>query len=151
MTQYLPDDDLTAYTGRVGGFRAVEMRRLRKSHDWDYDALSRRTGIPGSTLLKYETGARSPRPERLQILAWALGTLPSKLADEPGCNEVPSRLGQILQRFVDDPPPGWRDDMLWLLAHIQGLHRLTALPVQPLPAPSRPALARIPTRRNGVA
>lgn len=52
---------------------ASKIRKFRKEKNMSQDELSERSGINVSTIKKYESGARNPKPDQLLKIATALG------------------------------------------------------------------------------
>lgn len=59
----------------------LKIRQLRQEHGWNFDDLSKQTGISVSYLNEIEKGKKYPQPENRAKLAAALGVAPEYLTD----------------------------------------------------------------------
>ncbi len=82
----------------------LKVRQLRQAQGWNFEELSRRTGLSPSYLNEIEKGKKYPQPERMQQLANALGTSPEFLTSP----ELPAQYAPIARllesNFLDELP-----------------------------------------------
>ncbi len=63
------------------GFIPARLRALREAAGLSQSELSRRADVPRAALSKYEAGQASPNPDRLAVIAQALGRQPLDFLD----------------------------------------------------------------------
>jgi transcriptional regulator with XRE-family HTH domain len=82
----------------------LKIRQFRQEKGWNFDELSRRTGISTSYLNEIEKGKKYPQPANLRKLAAALDVTPDFLTS-PELTKQLAPLGQLLQsNFLNELP-----------------------------------------------
>ena len=71
--------DTSTYTGRF----AVRLKTLREKKKVSLETLSEMTGIPQTTLYRWENGDRCPVNEQVFLVTEALNIKPSRLLEDP--------------------------------------------------------------------
>ncbi len=71
--------DTSTYEGRF----AARLRALREKKKMTVEELAERTGIPSTTLYRWESGDRCPINEQILLVAEALQIKASKLIEDP--------------------------------------------------------------------
>ena len=82
----------------------LKVRQFRQERDWNFEELSKRTGISVSYLNEIEKGKKYPQPENLKKLADALEISPEFLAS-PQLTKQYAPIGDLLQsNFLNELP-----------------------------------------------
>lgn len=82
----------------------LKVRQFRQERTWNFEELSKRTGISVSYLNEIEKGKKYPQPENLQKLAEALGITPEFLASSELTKQY-APIGDLLQsNFLNELP-----------------------------------------------
>lgn len=82
----------------------LKVRQFRQERDWNFEELSKRTGISVSYLNEIEKGKKYPQPENLQKLADALG-ITSEFLASPELTKQYAPIGDLLQsNFLNELP-----------------------------------------------
>ncbi|MCC6461411.1 MAG: helix-turn-helix domain-containing protein [Saprospiraceae bacterium] len=82
----------------------LKVRQFRQERSWNFEELSKRTGISVSYLNEIEKGKKYPQPENLQKLAEALGITPEFLASSELTKQY-APIGDLLQsNFLNELP-----------------------------------------------
>lgn len=82
----------------------LKVRQFRQEKGWNFDELSRQTGISTSYLNEIEKGKKYPQPANLKKLAAALDVTPDFLTS-PELTKQLAPLGQLLQsNFLNELP-----------------------------------------------
>ncbi len=82
----------------------LKVRQFRQERGWNFEEMSRQTGISVSYLNEIEKGKKYPQPENQQKLATALGITPKFLAS-PELTKQFAPLGDLLQsNFLNELP-----------------------------------------------
>jgi transcriptional regulator with XRE-family HTH domain len=82
----------------------LKIRQFRQEHGWNFEEMSRQTGISISYLNEIEKGKKYPQPDNLRRLAKALGVTPQFLAS-PELTKQYAPLGDLLQsNFLNELP-----------------------------------------------
>lgn len=82
----------------------LKVRQFRQERGWNFEELSKQTGISVSYLNEIEKGKKYPQPENLHKLAAALGITPEFLAS-PELTKQYAPLGDLLQsNFLNELP-----------------------------------------------
>jgi transcriptional regulator with XRE-family HTH domain len=82
----------------------LKVRQFRQERSWNFEELSRRTGISVSYLNEIEKGKKYPQPENIGKLADALGVAPDFLAS-PELTKQFAPVGELLQsNFLNELP-----------------------------------------------
>jgi transcriptional regulator with XRE-family HTH domain len=82
----------------------LKVRQFRQEKGWNFDELSRRTGISTSYLNEIEKGKKYPQPANLRKLAAALDVTPDFLTS-PELTKQLAPLGELLQsNFLNELP-----------------------------------------------
>ena len=71
--------DTSTYTGRF----AARLKMLREKKKMTLETLSEITGIPQTTLYRWENGDRCPVNEQVFLVTEALEIKPSRLLEDP--------------------------------------------------------------------
>ncbi len=82
----------------------LKVRQFRQERGWNFEEMSRQTGISISYLNEIEKGKKSPQPDMVRRLAKALGTTPDFLTS-PELTKQLAPLGDLLQsNFLNELP-----------------------------------------------
>lgn len=82
----------------------LKVRQFRQERGWNFEEMSRQTGISISYLNEIEKGKKSPQPDMVRRLAKALETTPEFLAS-PELTKQLAPLGDLLQsNFLNELP-----------------------------------------------
>ncbi len=82
----------------------LKVRQFRQERGWNFEEMSKRTGISVSYLNEIEKGKKYPQPENIQKLAGALGLTPAFLTS-PELTKQYAPLGDLLQsNFLNELP-----------------------------------------------
>lgn len=82
----------------------LKVRQFRQERGWNFEELSKQTGISISYLNEIEKGKKYPQPENQQRLAAALGITPAFLVS-PELTKQFAPLGELLQsNFLNELP-----------------------------------------------
>ncbi len=82
----------------------LKVRQFRQERGWNFEEMSRQSGISISYLNEIEKGKKYPQPENLHRLAKALGIAPEFLAS-PELTKQYAPLGDLLQsNFLNELP-----------------------------------------------
>lgn len=82
----------------------LKVRQFRQERGWNFEEMSRRTGISISYLNEIEKGKKYPQPDNQRRLAKALGITPEFLASPELTNQY-APLGDLLQsNFLNELP-----------------------------------------------
>jgi transcriptional regulator with XRE-family HTH domain len=100
-------------SGRKEPIIGETLRALRQKKGWTLDEVARRSGIPRTTLLSYETGHTRVPADRLKILADLYGVSVDYLLEEAQKKRDPAQelarehpeCFRILSRAVRELPP----------------------------------------------
>lgn len=101
-TPYFCDAMATTQHQRI--IFGLKVRQFRQERGWNFEEMSRRSGISISYLNEIEKGKKYPQPENRQRLAKALGVTPEFLAS-PELTKQFAPLGELLKsNFLNELP-----------------------------------------------